>query len=130
MAKDKDDDTDDGFVSMAEISAQDFNADLVVVSACNTGRGFEIRGEGNMSLARTFVAKGVDSVVSTLWRVSDSASALFMQEFYRSVNEDKRNLAESLQSAQRVLRASPRYRHPYFWSGYVLTTAAELRTAQ
>jgi CHAT domain-containing protein len=130
MAKDRDDETDDGFVSMAEISAQDFNADLVVISACNTGRGFEIRGEGNMSLARTFLAQGVDSVVSTLWPVSDSASALFMREFYRSLNEDKRSLAESLQSAQRVLRESPRYRHPYFWSGYVLTSAADTRIAQ
>jgi len=123
----KDDDMDDGFVSMAQISAQDFGADLVVVSACNTGRGFEIRGEGNMSLARTFLAQGVNSVVSTLWPVSDAATAQFMQEFYRSLNEDKRSLAESLQSAQRVLRESVRYHHPYFWSGYVLTTASDLR---
>ena len=120
----KDDEMDDGFVSMAEISAEDFDADLVVVSACNTGRGFELRGEGSMSLARTFLAQGVDSVVSTLWPVSDPATALFMKEFYRALNEDKRTLAESLQSAQRVLRESGRYRHAFFWSGYVLTTAA------
>lgn len=123
----KHDEMDDGFVSMAEISVQDFGADLVVVSACNTGRGFEIRGEGNMSLARTFLAQGVDSVVSTLWPVSDSATALFMKEFYRALNEEQRSLAESLQSAQRVLRESPRYRHAFFWSGYVLTTAANVR---
>jgi CHAT domain-containing protein len=122
----KGDEMDDGFVSMAEISVQDFSADLVVVSACNTGRGFEIRGEGNMSLARAFLAQGVDSVVATLWPVSDSATALFMKEFYRALNEDERSLAESLQSAQRVLRESPRYRHAFFWSGYVLTTVAQV----
>ena len=126
----KDDEMDDGFVSMAEISAEDFDADLVVVSACNTGRGFELRGEGNMSLARTFLAQGVDSVVSTLWPVSDPATALFMKEFYRALNEDKRTLAESLQSAQRVLRESGRYRHAFFWSGYVLTTAARLPSTE
>ena len=108
---------------MGEISAQDFAADLVVISACNTGIGLEIDGEGNMSLARTFLAQGVDSVVSTLWPVDDSATALFMKEFYRSLNEDGRSLAESLQSAQRTLRDSPRFRHPFFWSGYTLTAA-------
>jgi CHAT domain-containing protein len=120
----KDDPSDDGFVSMAEISAQKFSADLVVISACNTGRGLEIAGEGNMSLARTFLAQGVDAVVSTLWPVSDEATALFMKEFYRALNEGKLSLADSLASAQRVLRATTRFRDPFFWSGYALTVAA------
>jgi CHAT domain-containing protein len=56
--------------------------------------------------------------------VTDGRRSYDMKEFYRALNDDKRSLAESLQSAQRVLRESGRYRHPYFWSGYVLTTAA------
>jgi CHAT domain-containing protein len=118
---------DDGFVSMAEISSQDFAADLVVISACSTGRGLEIAGEGNMSLARTFLAQGVDSVVSTLWPVSDAATALFMKEFYRAVNEEHRSLDQALSSAQQVLRSTGRFGSPFYWSGYTLTTAAKPR---
>jgi CHAT domain-containing protein len=115
--------SDDGFVSLAEISAQRFSADLVVISACDTGRGLEIAGEGNMSLARTFLAQGVDAVVSTLWPVSDEATALFMKEFYRALNEEQRSLADSLASAQRVLKATSRFRDPFYWAGYALTVA-------
>jgi CHAT domain-containing protein len=115
---------DDGFVSMAEISSQDFAAELVVISACNTGRGFEVGGEGNMSLARTFLAQGVDAVVSTLWPVSDAATALFMKEFYRAVHDDNQSLEQALSTAHQVLRRTDRFRNPFFWSGYTLTTAA------
>jgi CHAT domain-containing protein len=120
----KDDSDDDGFVSTAEISAQDFLADLVVISACSTGRGVQIAGEGNMSLARAFLAQGVNAVVSTLWPVSDAATALFMREFYRALNEDGQSLPEALRSAQQVLRNTARFRDPFYWSGYALTLAA------
>lgn len=118
----KSNELDDGFVTMAEISAQEFNADLVVISACNTAQGFEIPGEGNMSLARTFLAQGVNSVVSTLWPVSDTATALFMKEFYQAINEDKLSLDRALQKAQSVLKASNRYNNPFYWSGFVLSS--------
>jgi tetratricopeptide (TPR) repeat protein len=121
----KADDDDDGFVSMAEISAQDFAADLVVISACSTGRGEEIAGEGNMSLARAFLAQGADAVVSTLWPVSDEATAMFMKEFYRALNEERLALDEALAAAQRALRGSGRFGDPFYWSGYTLTVAVQ-----
>lgn len=123
LAMAKANDLDDGFVSLAEIAAQHFSAELVVISACDTGRGFEVPGEGALSLSRSFLAQGVDSVVSTLWPVSDAATALFMKEFYRGLLEEKLDAAESLQQAQQALRKNPRYRNPFYWGAYVLTSA-------
>jgi len=114
----------DSFVSLAEISGARFNAELVVISACSTTQGETIPGEGNMSLARGFLAQGVGSVISTLWPVSDRATALFMKEFYRAVNEDRLDYAAAMQSAQQALRSSATYRNPYYWAAYVLTSAA------
>jgi CHAT domain-containing protein len=120
----KGDGQDDGFVSMAEISGQDFSAELVVISACSTGRGQEIAGEGSMSLARAFLAQGVNAVVSTSWPVSDAATAIFMKEFYRALNDEQRPLAEALRTAQQALRNTPRFRDPFYWSSYTLSMAS------
>ncbi len=125
LAMAKTDDQDDGFVSLAEIAAQNFSAELVVISACDTGRGFEVPGEGALSLSRSFLAQGVDSVISTLWPVSDAATAIFMKEFYRSLREDMLDPAESLQKAQHAMRRNPRYRNPFYWGAYVLTSAIQ-----
>lgn len=116
---------DDGFISLAEISAQNFRADLVVISACDTARGFDVPGEGALSLSRSFLAQGVGSVVSTLWPVSDAATAIFMREFYRGLQEQELGLAASLQKAQQALRKNPRYRNASYWGAYVLTSAVQ-----
>jgi CHAT domain-containing protein/tetratricopeptide (TPR) repeat protein len=121
------DDGDDGFVSMAEISMMKFAADLVVISACSTGQGELIPGEGNISLARTFLAQGVNSVISTLWPVSDRATALFMKEFYRSLKVDGASYDIALQSAQRLLQGDPQYRNPYYWGAFTLTSVVPVR---
>lgn len=123
MAKSSDD--DDGFVSLAEIATQKFTADLVVISACDTARGFDVPGEGALSLSRSFLAQGVGSVVSTLWPVSDEATAIFMKEFYRGLQEQKLGPAVSLQKAQQALRKNPRYRNASYWGAYVLTSAVQ-----
>ncbi|MCA9909562.1 MAG: CHAT domain-containing protein, partial [Anaerolineae bacterium] len=116
--------SDDGFVTMAEISTQQFNAELVVISACSTARGATVPGEGNMSLARTFLAQGVNSVVSTLWPVSDNATALFMKEFYRALKEDGSTYTEALRRAQLGLRESDRFDAPFYWGAYTLTSVS------
>jgi CHAT domain-containing protein len=125
LALAKVDDQDDGFVSLAEIAAQDFSAELVVISACDTGRGFDVPGEGALSLSRSFLAQGVGSVVSTLWPVSDIATSIFMKEFYRSIREEMLGPAESLQQAQQTLKRDPRYRDAFYWGAYVLTSATQ-----
>ncbi len=118
--------SDNGFVSMAEIAAQHIDAELVVISACDTARGRQLAGEGTLSLTRTFLGQGADSVISTLWPVSDRATALFMHEFYAAFKTQKLGLAESMRHAQLALKEHPRYKDPFYWSAYVLTSAHAL----
>lgn len=119
----KDGVSDDGFVSMAEIAARNVDAELVVISACDTASGRQLAGEGTLSLTRTFLSQGADSVISTLWPVSDRATALFMREFYAAFKQQQLGLAESMRHAQLALKKHPRYKDPFYWSAYVLTSA-------
>ncbi len=116
-----------GFVSLAEISMRSFYSNLVVISACDTANGSAISGEGALSLSRAFLAQGVDSVVSTLWPVADAATALFMKEFYRGIRAEGLTYAEALQFAQHALKRNPRYRDPFYWGAYVLSSLSEQR---
>ncbi len=120
VAKERED--DDGFVSLAEISTHRFSSELVVISACDSARGAAMPGEGTMSLSRSFLAQGVNSVVSTLWPISDAATAHFMKEFYHGIKDQNLSAARALQSAQKSLKQHPRYRDPFYWGAYVLTS--------
>ena len=123
IALSKDGDSDDGFVSMAEIAAQDIGSELVVISACDTSRGQRLAGEGTLSLARTFLSQGASSVVSTLWPVSDRATAVFMNAFYTGLKSDGLSVPDALRVAQLSLRENPRYSEPFYWGAYVLNAA-------
>ena len=97
------------------------NADLAVLSACNTGIGDVMRGEGIMSLARGFMYAGCPSIVMSLWSVNDEASSSIMEGFYR-------NLAEGVDKDEALRQAKIAYldktgrrdAHPYFWAAHVL----------
>ncbi len=97
------------------------NADLIVLSACNTGVGKLRKGEGMMSLTRGFSFAGVQSIVMTLWSVNDNSSADLMKRFYQKLsglwNKDK-----ALQEAKTeyIQNTDIIHAHPYFWAGYVL----------
>ena len=73
---------DDGFLTALEVSRLTVATDLVVLSACSTGRGRVVRGEGAIGLARAFQRAGAPRVVCALWKVNDAASAAFMTRFY------------------------------------------------
>lgn len=96
------------------------SANLVVLSACETGYGKLVEGEGVMSLARSFVQAGASSVVTTLWQVDDQASTELMKEFYRNLShrDDK---AEALHKAKLsfLQNADSRSAHPIYWAGYI-----------
>jgi CHAT domain-containing protein len=83
----------------------------------------ERAGEGMMSLTRGFLAQGASHVVSTLWSVEDRASADFMALFYQQLVQGG-SVKEALRAAQWELSLRPRYRDPFFWGSYVLTTVA------
>jgi len=109
-----------GFLQAKEIYNLKLGADLVVLSACQTALGKEIKGEGLVGLTRGFMYAGVPSVVATLWRVSDRATAELMQTFYRGMLTDGLRPAAALRAAQDAVRAQSRWSAPYYWAGFVL----------
>ena len=101
-----------------------FPADVVVLSACNTGRGRVYETEGLLGLAPAFMLSGASSVVCSLWKVDDDATRALMIQFYRHFNpkdgSKPKSAAESLKLAQAHVRAQPTWKDPYYWAGWIL----------
>lgn len=114
-------DKEDGILQMTEIMRLKLNADLVTLSACRTGLGKLVNGEGVLGLTRAFLYAGTRSVIASLWNVNVTATAELMTAFYRNL---KRGLPkdEALRQAKlELLNAKqPAWRHPYFWASFVL----------
>jgi CHAT domain-containing protein len=112
----------DGFLRLHEIHERlTLRSDLVVVSACETALGRDVPGEGLMGLARAFFAAGAARVVASVYSVSDAATAQLMREFYRGMfGPDRLSAAAALRAAQLRMREQRRWRHPFYWSGFVL----------
>ena len=111
-------DGEDGILQAREIYHLRLDADLVVLSACQTGRGGLERGEGLLGLPRMFFYAGSKSVVSTLWPIGDKSTAYFMDGFYERLSQG-RSKTEALRSAKlRMLRS--KYAHPFHWAAFIL----------
>jgi CHAT domain-containing protein len=111
----------DGFLRLHEIYNLDLSADLVVLSACQTALGREIRGEGLIGLTRGFLHAGARRVVASLWKVDDRATAELMRRFYAAMLGPQRQPPQAaLRTAQRAMLAQSRWRAPYYWAGFVL----------
>lgn len=111
----------DGFLRLHDIYNLDLNADLVVLSACETALGREIRGEGLISLVRGFMYAGAPRVIASLWQVNDESTAELMQRFYRKLlGKEKLRPAAALRAAQLEMRQSSRWQSPYYWAAFVL----------
>ena len=108
-----------------DILGLDLQADLVVLSGCETGQGRIVAGDGAMSLARPFLIAGADQVLSSLWKVDDHRTAIFMQRFYQHLLVDGLATAAALQQTQAWMRQQPATAHPYFWAGFVLNSAVQ-----
>ena len=109
-----------GWLTAEQVRDLEFDADLVVLSACQTALGREVRGEGLVGLSHSFLAAGASSVLASLWSVDDQATAALMDRFYRELLVHGRPPAEALRLAQLSLRSEPRWRSPYYWGGFVL----------
>lgn len=116
----------DGALRLYDITQLHLNADLVVLSGCDTALGREIGGEGPISLAHAFLRTGARSVVSTLWQVSDTSTAVLMREFYRQLINNHRDAAIALQLAQDHVRRQRKWSDPYFWAGFQLVSMARI----
>ena len=110
----------EGFLQLHEIYNLKLPAELVVLSACETGIGKEIRGEGFIALTRGFMYAGAARVIASLWKVDDSSTAALMAEFYRQMFTNGKRPAEALKEAQISISKQKRWRDPYFWAGFVL----------
>jgi CHAT domain-containing protein/Tfp pilus assembly protein PilF len=111
----------DGFLRMHELYTLKLPVDLVVLSACRTALGREVRGEGLVGLTRGFMYAGAPRVVASLWTVDDKATAELMTHFYRGLLGPRPvGPAAALRAAQDAVRTQRRWRHPYYWAGFVL----------
>jgi CHAT domain-containing protein/tetratricopeptide (TPR) repeat protein len=109
-----------GFLRLHDIYSLNLNADLVVLSACDTALGREIRGEGLMGFGQGFMFAGARRLVVSLWQVPDRATAELMTRFYRHLLKDGLRPAEALQQAQISLSSERRWSDPFFWSAFIL----------
>jgi CHAT domain-containing protein len=110
----------DGFLRLHDIYNLQLGAELVVLSACRTAAGREVRGEGVLGLTRGFLYAGAPRVLASLWDVRDEASAELMRRFYRGLLREGRRPAAALRAAQVSLIREPRWNAPYYWAGFVL----------
>jgi CHAT domain-containing protein len=92
----------------------------VVLSACETGLGKLVRGEGMVGLTRAFLYAGTPSVLVSLWNVSDMSTAALMGEFYKNMVKNKRSKTDALRKAQLTLIKNEKYAHPFYWAPFIL----------
>ncbi len=111
---------DDGFLNTYELYNMKLNAQLAVLSACNTGFGESLPGEGVVSLAQGFKYAGVESIVMTLWSVEDKSSADLMSLFYKYLSQKMpKGIAMQRAKLDFIKNSDPLKSHPYFWAAYM-----------
>ncbi|HEY0652588.1 MAG TPA: CHAT domain-containing tetratricopeptide repeat protein [Chryseosolibacter sp.] len=112
-------------ITANELYSMDLNAEIAVLSACETGLGKLHRGEGMMSLSRAFMYAGVPSTVISLWKVPDQSASILMTKFYKSLTsgvpkDDALRLAKL-----EFIEEHPEMSHPFFWAGFVVSGKTE-----
>lgn len=111
---------EDGFITMQDVYNLRVPVSLVVLSACRTGLGEDVRGEGLIGLTRGFMHAGASSVVASLWKVDDEATAELMKYFYTNMLKNGMRPAAALREAQNTLRQNPHWSSPHYWAGFTL----------
>lgn len=110
----------DGFLRLHEIYNLKLTAELAVLSACQTGLGKEMLGEGLVGLTRGFMYAGVPRVVASLWNVKDEATAELMKRFYTAMFREGKTASAALQAAQTSLWRDGDWQSSYYWAGFVI----------
>jgi CHAT domain-containing protein len=110
----------DGFLSLNQIYNLNLPADFVMLSACQTAKGKEVKGEGIIGLTRAFMYAGAPRVVASLWKVDDAATAEISKRFYRGFLKEGLRPAAALQAAQLQMSRHRLWHSPYYWAGFVL----------
>jgi CHAT domain-containing protein/Tfp pilus assembly protein PilF len=110
----------DGFLRLHDIYNLKLPAEVIVLSACQTGLGKDVKGEGLVGLTRGFMYAGARRVVATLWKVDDKATAELMKLFFEGLLKAKLRPAEALRTAQINLAKQRPWQSPYYWAAFVL----------
>ncbi len=108
-----------GSLRLHEIYSLKLRAEMVVLSACETALGREIRGEGLVGLTRGFMYAGAARVVASLWKVDDAATAELMKRFYENMFRQRLRPATALRAAQIEMLSQRRWRAPYYWAAFI-----------
>ena len=108
----------DGFLRMSEVMGLKLNADVVALTACQTGLGRRLTGEGTMGMGRAFQYAGAKAVLMSLWSVSEKSSVKLVESFFRHLKDGKSKM-EALNLARKEI-GDEGYDHPFFWAGFIL----------
>jgi len=108
-----------GFLGAHAVLRMNVATDLVVLSACETGKGRIVKGEGIVGLTRAFMFAGAPRVIVSLWKVDDDATRALMKKFYERWKAGTPT-ARALREAQEFVRSEPKWAHPYHWAAWVL----------
>jgi len=109
-----------GFLRLSDVYQLHIPVNLVVLSACRTGLGKDVRGEGLIGLTRGFMYAGASSVVASLWKVDDEATAELMKLFYTNMLQGGMKPTAALRAAQNTIRQNPNWNSPYYWAAFTL----------
>jgi len=112
--------TEDEILQMREVFNLKLNSDLVTLSACQTGLGQFIRGEGIEGLSRAFFYAGASSALISLWAVHDQATSQFMERYYFHLRSSN-SIMDALQKTKHEMINSDILSHPYYWAGFIIT---------
>ncbi|MGB5963745.1 MAG: CHAT domain-containing protein, partial [Coleofasciculaceae cyanobacterium] len=110
----------DGFLRLHDIFNLNLPAELVVLSACETGLGKEVKGEGLVGLTRGFMYAGARRVVVSLWSVNDVATSEVMAKFYQKMLNEGQNPVSALRAAQLEMWKSQNWQSPYYWAAFTV----------
>lgn len=115
------DDKEDGSLYAGEIYNLKIDADLVTLSACETGLGKVAKGEGIVGLSRALQYAGANNIIVSLWQVADESTSQMMIEFYKyNLNNDHHGYNAALRQAKLMLLDSVQYNSPYYWAPFIL----------
>jgi CHAT domain-containing protein len=121
LAQKAGDPNEDGLLEAREIINMDLHAKLAVLSACQTARGWVGAGEGVIGMSWALFGAGVPTTVASQWNVDSASTTSLMIDFHRRMtSRSKVTKAEALRQAELGLLRSDRYRHPFYWAGFVM----------
>ena len=118
-----------GLMLLPDIYSLNLSAELTVLSACDTALGKDLSGEGLVGFTHSFLSAGSKSIVASLWKVDDRATAMLMSDFYQFMLQKGMPPAAALRAAKLQLMQEQRWRTPYYWAGFVFQGEYENRIA-